>query len=151
VEQHGAKGWKSIAKHLPGRTEVQCLHRWQKVLKPSLVKGPWTAEEDRAVNEHVRRYGPAKWSKIADALPGRIGKQCRERWHNHLDPNVSKKAWSEEEDRMILEFHSTVGNRWSEIAKQLPGRYVNFFVTQLIILFYHQSQFYTNFSFHLTS
>ncbi|GMI23752.1 hypothetical protein TeGR_g12165, partial [Tetraparma gracilis] len=47
VEQHGAKNWKNIAAQLRDRTEVQCLHRWQKVLKPSLVKGPWTAEEDR--------------------------------------------------------------------------------------------------------
>jgi hypothetical protein len=49
VEQHGAKNWKNIAAQLRDRTEVQCLHRWQKVLKPSLVKGPWTAEEDRKV------------------------------------------------------------------------------------------------------
>lgn len=86
------------------------------------MKGPWTPKEDRAVEEHVRLHGTSKWSKIAGVLPGRIGKQCRERWHNHLDPNISKKAWSEEEDRTILEFHSTVGNRWSEIAKMLPGR-----------------------------
>ena len=44
------------------------------------------------------KNGPKKWSEIAKYLPGRIGKQCRERWYNHLDPNINKKGWTEEED-----------------------------------------------------
>ncbi len=54
---------------------------------------------------------------------GRIGKQCRERWHNHLNPNISKAPWSEEEDLIILEFQRDgTGNHWADIAKRLPGR-----------------------------
>ena len=49
VQAHGGKNWKKIAESLPGRSDVQCLHRWQKVLNPELVKGPWTEEEDRLV------------------------------------------------------------------------------------------------------
>lgn len=44
VLQHGGKNWKKISENLSGRSDVQCLHRWQKVLKPGLIKGPWTKE-----------------------------------------------------------------------------------------------------------
>jgi myb proto-oncogene protein len=58
VRKNGGKNWKKIAEALPGRTDVQCLHRWQKVLNPSLVKGPWTEEEDRLVLHLVEANGP---------------------------------------------------------------------------------------------
>ncbi|KAL6528693.1 Transcription factor myb3r-5 [Orobanche minor] len=116
------KSWKKIAEFFPDRSEVQCLHRWQKVLNPELVKGPWTQEEDEKIRELVAKYGPTKWSVIARSLPGRIGKQCRERWHNHLNPHIKKDAWSLEEELTLLNAHRVNGNKWAELAKLLPGR-----------------------------
>uniref|UniRef100_A0A5B7BW22 Uncharacterized protein n=1 Tax=Davidia involucrata TaxID=16924 RepID=A0A5B7BW22_DAVIN len=63
-----------------------------------------------------------KWSVIAKSLPGRIGKQCRERWHNHLNPDIKKDAWMLEEELALMNAHRVHGNKWAEIAKVLPGR-----------------------------
>ena len=122
VALNEGKNWKQVASYFTTKTEVQCLHRWTKVLNPSVTKGPWTPEEDQMVIELVRQYGAKKWSVIANHLPGRIGKQCRERWHNHLNPEINKTAWSLEEDQCILECHLKLGNKWAEIARVLPGR-----------------------------
>ena len=56
------------------------------------------------------------------SLPGRIGKQCRERWHHHLAPDVVKKKWTLEEDLLIIKLYREHNARWSEMAKFVPGR-----------------------------
>jgi hypothetical protein len=79
IEIHKEKNWKLIAAQIEGRTPAQCMHRWKKVLNPSLVKGAWTKEEDAILIRLVQQNGPQNWTEIANQLNGRNGKQCRER------------------------------------------------------------------------
>lgn len=88
----------------------------------SICKKPWTAEEDARLRECVLELGTARWSAIAAQMPERSGKQCRERWHNHLTPQINKGAWTEEEDRIIITMQEQLGNQWAKITRMLPGR-----------------------------
>lgn len=85
-------------------------------------KSNWTEEEDQLLIKVVGERGAKNWSKIANFFPKRIGKQCRERWHNHLCPDINKTKWSEEEDKILVAAHNKFGNRWAAIARCLPGR-----------------------------
>lgn len=72
--------------------------------------------------ELIQRHGAQKWTFISEHLQGRIGKQCRERWHNHLNPNIKKDQWSEKEEWVLYLSHKLLGNRWADISKYITGR-----------------------------
>lgn len=87
-----------------------------------LRKAKWTSEEDKLLVHAVEVFGTESWIKICQMVPGRTGKQCRERWIGQLSPQVSKTTWSEIEDKLLLELHNDFGNKWTSISKYLKGR-----------------------------
>lgn len=125
VAKFGEKKWKKISDLILTRSPLQCLHRWTKILKPGMIKGPWTLDEDQKLIQWVKIYGPNKWSLSARLIVGRNGKQCRERWINHLNPNVKKGNWNEAEDEKIYQLYQKFGSAWSKIAKFFNGRSEN--------------------------
>ncbi|XP_072953628.1 transcription factor MYB20-like [Typha angustifolia] len=91
--------------------------------KVGLKKGPWTAEEDKKLINFILNNGQCCWRavpKLAGLL--RCGKSCRLRWTNYLRPDLKRGLLSDSEEKMVIDLHAQLGNRWSKIAAQLPGR-----------------------------
>ncbi|RYQ80744.1 hypothetical protein Ahy_Scaffold1g106946 isoform F [Arachis hypogaea] len=86
------------------------------------IKGPWSPEEDDALQKLVEKHGPRNWSLISKSIPGRSGKSCRLRWCNQLSPQVEHRAFTPEEDDTIIRAHARFGNKWATIARLLSGR-----------------------------
>jgi Myb-like DNA-binding domain len=125
VEQFrdAAPRWNEIAANFHNRSPIDCLTKWQGMTNPPVIKGKgsWTPEEDAILKDKRLLYG-RKWAKIAAHLPGRQGKQCRERFVNHLDNELKKGEWADDEEAILIALHEIHGNRWANISKQLPGR-----------------------------
>ncbi|XP_042510104.1 transcription factor MYB24-like [Macadamia integrifolia] len=86
-------------------------------------KGPWTAEEDKLLSEYVTSHGEGRWSCVArSAGLRRTGKSCRLRWVNYLRPGLKRGQLTPQEESIIIELHAFWGNKWSTIARCLPGR-----------------------------
>jgi hypothetical protein len=90
-----------------------------------LNRGAWTQPEDELLMKAVSQIGCKKWTDVAKLVPNRTSKQCRERWCNRLAPNVKHEPFEAWEDAVIVEKQKELGNRWSAIARQLPGRSAN--------------------------
>ncbi|KAL6195228.1 hypothetical protein ACLB2K_030848 [Fragaria x ananassa] len=91
--------------------------------KDNVKRGQWTPEEDNKLSSYIAQHGTRNWRLIPkNAGLQRCGKSCRLRWTNYLRPDLKHGQFSDAEEQIIVKLHSVVGNRWSLIAAQLPGR-----------------------------
>eukprot|EP00904_Undaria_pinnatifida_P001339 jgi/Undpi1/11205/HiC_scaffold_30.g13503.m1 len=121
--------WNAIAHDFlrDSRTGTQCATHWKMVLKPALLKGVWSTEEDAVIYDCVAR-GVSDWSEVAALLPKRKPKHCRERWNAHLDPTLETEGggagreWSAAEEARLVSGVEAHGTNWGLVARLVPGR-----------------------------
>ncbi len=111
-----------------GRDGINCLlHHPSRPTKRN--PNSWTPIEDQRLIEAVMQNGTKNWAYVGTTMQylsrgecNRTGKQCRERWHNHLDPTLSHAPFSAEEDAKLIRLQEIFDNKWTEISKRMPGR-----------------------------
>ena len=86
--------------------------------RPNPIKGPWAPSADRRLLSLVNELGAKNWVVIASRLGSRTGEQCRERWRNHLNPDLNKVPFSLEEKEAIERSYAEIGPKWAEIARK---------------------------------
>jgi myb proto-oncogene protein len=111
------KRWTLIMRKLDTkRSSMQLRSRWTNVLDPSILHGPWTAEEDAILRAAVQKLGPTKWSVIA-----RTSGLCRSpiqvfrRWTEALDANINRSPWTTSEDERLVYLVQEHGRKWAKI------------------------------------
>ena len=113
---------RKVSKNLQGKSDSKKKNSGINKINSQQQLGPWSLKEDQLLISLVESNGPSKWNYISSFLPGRIGKQCRERWCNHLSPLINKNPWYEEEEIILFILHKRLGNKWSLISRDLKGR-----------------------------
>ena len=82
----------------------------------------WSRDEDALLMRLISQHGAKRWSYIATQMQGRRGKQCRDRYLNHLRPGIKTGLWTPEEEVVLIEGHKILGTKWAALAKLLEGR-----------------------------
>ncbi|CAD8175849.1 unnamed protein product [Paramecium pentaurelia] len=122
--------WQTISSMMLRRDSFQCKQKWLQMLKLPLQQAPWGQNEDEAlvriISEFQAQNKGNKWSQIATELNKttglnvhRNGKQCRERWNNHLNPSINRNPWQQLEDLELMRLAIQNGKKWALISKKL--------------------------------
>ena len=89
---------------------------------PQHKRGPWSQTEDQYLLHLVNLHGAHNWVRISSTIQTRSPKQCRERFHQNLKPNLNHDPITPEEGVLIEQMVAEMGKRWAEIARRLRGR-----------------------------
>lgn len=121
--------WSLIAKHVGTRTPKLCYQRWRHNVRPEIMstkKGRWSKEEDERLRQLVSNHACINehtWDVVSEGMGfTRNSIQCRERWHNALDPRLCHGPWTQEEDDLLISLHDKSGKTWKNFTLALTGR-----------------------------
>lgn len=87
-----------------------------------MLKKKFTEEEDLKLCQLVEQNGARNWNIIAQSIPGRTGRQCRDRYQNYLCPGFFNGQWTKEEDELLHEKFLLMPYKWSKMMKYFPKR-----------------------------
>ncbi|XP_057770505.1 uncharacterized protein LOC130990303 isoform X2 [Salvia miltiorrhiza] len=125
IQEKGLINWIDIAASLgTNRTPFQCLARYQRSLNASILKREWTNEDDNKLRAAIETYGESNWQAVANAMEGRRGTQCSNRWLKTLHPTRERSGkWTLEEDKRLKVAVTLFGPKtWRKVANCVPGR-----------------------------
>jgi hypothetical protein len=120
AEQYKEKHWKDISSNFNNKNSLQCFSRYKRI-RPGIIKGSWSKEEDSKILELVSMHGKC-WSRISKILKTRNGKQIRDRFINVLDPGIKKGRFTDEEDKKLIRLFMQHGPKWATISKYFDDR-----------------------------
>jgi hypothetical protein len=92
---------------------------------PPSVKAKFTPEEDARLLQIVTDFGTGDWNLIAFLHNTRNPRQCRDRYHNYLAPELRSDRWTHEEDALLVEKYIEHGTKWNKIAEFFQNRSAN--------------------------
>jgi hypothetical protein len=94
VEVYGDQSWHRLCKFMANKTEIRCFKRWLYLKEMNQTTPINDSYFNESLREKVEQFGTQNWVIIARFLPGRLGRQCRERWHNVIDPSIVRREWT---------------------------------------------------------
>jgi hypothetical protein len=97
-------------------------------------KTEFTHSEDTMLAALVGELGRKHWIHIAARMQHRTARQCRERWVNYLNPELSRAAWTDAEDDILRTKYREIGPKWVKISLSLPGRSSNSIKNRAFVL-----------------
>ncbi|XP_054164391.1 uncharacterized protein LOC128962084 [Oppia nitens] len=115
--------WHQVKYFIEGRTLPQIKHYWNKI---NVVKrgDQWSDDENKVLMAAVKKYGTHNWRKVAQYIPGRSNRQCRERYMMRLNFGTDRKLgnWMPQEDKLILDLAPKCDFHWIKLENKIKGR-----------------------------
>jgi hypothetical protein len=82
----------------------------------------FSAEDDAQLRHAVEVCGIFDWRQIAEHLPEKSLRQCKDRWTNYLCPTLNTSPWSPDEDALLVAKYLELGSKWRHISRHFANR-----------------------------